>query len=145
MARRESTKHGPRLDDQLKDETRPLEQGAHVEARVEEERTKEGPADAESLPEIDGETALPRDPVLARRELSRHLRLGVFPAGRAELLVEAEQNDAPEAVLGLLRRLPANARFETVYEVWDALGGEMEPAAAETLHERGKHHRGGDA
>jgi len=36
MAERGSDKHGPRLDDDLHDDTRSLEQGAPVEARVEE-------------------------------------------------------------------------------------------------------------
>ena len=34
--RRETTKHGPRLDDALERETRSLEQGAPIEPRVEE-------------------------------------------------------------------------------------------------------------
>jgi Protein of unknown function (DUF2795) len=49
MAERGSDKHGPRLDDDLHDGTRSLEQGAPVETRVEEAREQEGPADREAL------------------------------------------------------------------------------------------------
>src|SRR5205814_771639 len=51
----------------------------------------------------------------ARTELSRHLRPSVFPAGRDQLLGEARENCAPEAVLALLARLPDGREFGTVY------------------------------
>jgi hypothetical protein len=137
---RESTKHGPKLDDALKNETRPLEQGASLESRVEESREAEGPGDFDR--DVDARTASPgalgSDSVEARRELSRHLRLSVFPAGRAELLAEAEEQDAPEPVLAVLRTLPNDAAFETVHEVWAALEGYDDPreaAAHEPLSE----------
>jgi Protein of unknown function (DUF2795) len=82
--------------------------------------------------------------VLARRELSRHLRPSVFPAERDALLDEADENDAPEPVLELLHRLPGGERFETVYEVWSALGGELESVEEAVLEERGRRHREGE-
>ena len=134
--RRESTTHGPRLDDELKRETRPLEQGSHMEERMREEREMEGAADDERRAELDGATGLPRDPTLARREVSRHLRLGAFPATRGELLREAEQNDAPQPVLDLLAKLPEGTRFGTMYEAWAALGGDLEPGEEDVLSDR---------
>jgi hypothetical protein len=129
---RESTKHGPKLDDALKHETRPLEQGAPLESRVQESREAEGPADLER--DVDARTAPPgalgSDSVEARRELSRHLRRSAFPTNRAGLLAEAEEQKAPEPVLGVLRSLPDDATFETVHEVWAAVEGYEDPREA---------------
>jgi Protein of unknown function (DUF2795) len=129
---RESTKHGPRMDDALKSETRSLEQGAPIEARVEEGREKEGPADADR--DVDVTTAPPgslgSDPVEARRELSRHLRMSVFPASRDELVAEAESQNAPSAVTAAVARLRPDETFATVHEVWAALEGEADPHEA---------------
>jgi hypothetical protein len=120
------------MDDALKDETRSLEQGAPIEARTREEREKEGPADSDR--DVDVHTAPPgalgSDPVEARRELSRHLRVSAFPAGREGLLAEAESQNAPEPVLAALRRLPADGEFSTVHEVWAALEGHSDVRAA---------------
>jgi hypothetical protein len=121
---RDSTKHGPRLDDALASETRPLEQGAPLESRAREDLEKEEPP------------AEPAEPVAARRELSRHLRRSVFPADRQTLVTEAENQNAPAAVLDALRRLPAEERFAPVHEVWAALQGftdVREAAAREPL------------
>ncbi len=131
---RESTKHGPRVDDGLKDETRSLEQGAPIESRSQESREQESPGELER--DVDARTAPPgalgSDPVEARRELSRHLRLSAFPTDRGGLLAEAADQNAPEPVLKALRSLPSEARFETVHEVWAALEGyaDLRDAAA---------------
>ncbi|HEY8777757.1 MAG: DUF2795 domain-containing protein [Actinomycetota bacterium] len=132
------TKHGPRLDDALKKETRPLEQGAPIEPRVHEDREKEPPGEYDR--DVDARTAPPgalgSDQVKARRELSRHLRRSVFPAARDALLAEAEAQNAPEPVLTALRSLPADLMFSTVHEIWAALEGHAdvrETAAHEPL------------
>jgi hypothetical protein len=137
---RESTKHGPRIDDALKGETRPLEQGAPLESRVHEHRESEPPGDFER--DVDSRTAPPgalgSDPVEARRELSRHLRLSAFPADRDALVAEAESQNAPEPVLATLRTLSPQQSFATVHEVWAALAGYddvREAAAHEPLTE----------
>jgi hypothetical protein len=109
---RDSTKHGPRLDDALAGETAPLERGAPQESRAREDLEKEDAFDVG----LDS-------PVEARRELSRHLRPSTFPADRDGLLAEAESQDAPDAVLSALRRLPAGTTFRTVHETWAALQG----------------------
>ena len=48
---RKSEKHNPRLDDEMKHETESLVRGAPVEARAEEFREQEGPADDEPTPQ----------------------------------------------------------------------------------------------
>jgi hypothetical protein len=135
---RESTKHGPRIDDALKGETRPLEQGAPLESRVHEDRESEPPGDFDR--DVDSRTAPPgslgSDPVEARRELSRHLRMTAFPADRDALVAEAESQNAPEPVLATLRTLSPDLSFATVHEVWAALVGyadAREAAAHEPL------------
>ena len=137
--RRISTTHGPRLDEQLKRETEPIEK-AGAEARSQSGREVEGVADDEPRAELDGAGDLADDAPLARRELSRHLRMTAFPAERDALVAEAEENDAPAAVLRFLRALPERRTFGTVYEVWDAGGGELEPGVHELLEERAHDH-----
>ena len=137
---RESTKHGPNLDDALKHETRSLEQGAPIEARSQESREAEGPGDADR--DVDAFTAPPgalgSHSIEARREISRHLRPSAFPADRAGLLAEAEEQNAPEPVLAALRTLPDGPVYQTAHEIWAALIGEHDPrdaAAKEPLSE----------
>jgi hypothetical protein len=129
---RDTTKHGARLDDALKAETRPIEQGAPVEPRTEEWREHEPAGDEDpavsARPNV--AAALGDDPVQARRELSRHLRLGAFPAERDALLEEAVSQHAPPAVVETLRKLPAGTEYATVHEVWAAVSGFDDPAEA---------------
>jgi hypothetical protein len=125
-----SSKHGPRLDDELARETAPLERsglGAHG-GHVEEWREQE------PVVEEDGTFDIPDDPVAARRELSRHLDLSAFPADRDALLANARDHRAPEDLLELLEALPRDTRFGTVHEAWSALGrtGALERAGVDT-------------
>jgi hypothetical protein len=113
--RRDSTKHGSRLDGQLEKETAPLVHGAPTEARAEEYREQEGAGDGEREPS--SRTAAPG---------ALGLRPSAFPADREGLLAEADANDAPEPVRDALRRLPADRDYGTAYDVWEALGGEVE-------------------
>jgi hypothetical protein len=111
---RRSGKHSPRLDEALEHESQPITQGDQHGARVEEFRETEEPT-LEEAGVLD-------DPVLARRELSRHLNPHVFPASREALLRNARENQASEQTLKLLEALPPGRSFETVHEVWNALG-----------------------
>jgi hypothetical protein len=124
---RGSTKHGPRLDEEMQRETEAMTRGAPVEPRTREEREHE-PVELEvSLAPGAGRSAADES-VMARRELSRHLDLHVFPATRDALLANAEAHDAPESVLAQLASLPADTRFGTVHQVWAALTGETDEA-----------------
>jgi len=132
MAERGSDRHGPRLDEELDRETRSLEQGAPVEARVEEAREQEGPADDQPTP--DGRltggrgtaASLDLDDAEARADLARFLTPSAFPADREALLADATGNQAPEVVMERLRALPAGRTYENVQDVWGALGGTVE-------------------
>jgi hypothetical protein len=124
---RNSTKHGPRLDEEMKTETEPLLRGAPDDPRAEEWREQEGDPDGERATSGRTRPAAPDfDDVAERSEISRHLRLSTFPAERDALLRDARENNAPEHVLGELSGLPAGKTYGTVFEVWEALGHQIE-------------------
>lgn len=135
---RESTKHGPQLDDELAREAGSLARGAPIEARVEEDREKEGPGEDDR--DVDARTGpagrLGADATEARRELSRHLRPSAFPADRDRLVAEAEETGAPAPVVEALRKLPAEAEFRTAHEVWIGLTDPAVAADRDALRER---------
>jgi hypothetical protein len=131
---RGSSKHGPRLDDEMAHEAIGHLQSGNAGSRVEEWRQPE-PAgedqpDARLIPAGDrpGGTPPGLDPndVEARSDLGRYLHRSVLPADAAVLRRNAESNNAPDKVLALLDRLPAGVEFETVSQVWEALGGTNE-------------------
>jgi hypothetical protein len=141
---RDSDRHSPRLDDELKRETESLVRGAPVESHAEEWREQEGSADGEREPSARTRAGgLDADEVAQRSNLSRHLRLSVFPAEREALLEEAAANNAPGPVLAELRRLPPDVTFGTVHEVWAALTGTMETVTGRPLrHSAGSPEQG---
>ena len=127
---RGSDKHSPRVDDQLDHETRSLQQGAPLESRVEEFREQEGPGDDQPTPEPrlnQGRTgSLDLDDAEARSDIARFLDPSAFPADREGLLANAEANNAPDLVLERLRALPGGRGYDSLPDVWAALGGTVE-------------------
>jgi hypothetical protein len=131
---RESTKHSPRLDEQLDHDTRSLQQGAAVEARAEEEREQEGEAGVGPTPDVllastGREPGLSHGQVEARSTLARWLRPSAFPADRGRLLSTARDEHAPERVIAALGRLPDGVVYPNLERVWEALGGPVERRA----------------
>lgn len=57
-----------------------------------------------------------------RSRLGRYIALSALPGDREGLRRSAEENGAPDDILAALDRLPPGARFQTVSEVWAALG-----------------------
>jgi hypothetical protein len=57
-----------------------------------------------------------------RAALAEVLGKEVWPADRDALVAKAEAVDAPDGVLGQLRRLPEGRQFENVQDVAEALG-----------------------
>ena len=131
---RGSDKHSPMVDEALKHDTASIWHGGPNESRSEEFREQEGPAEGEPTPdarirgggEIPG-TGLSLDDLNGRAELARYLEHRRFPARPDELAAHARERHAPDAVLALLERAPDQV-YETVSEVWVALGGRAEPA-----------------
>ncbi len=116
--------------------TEALTRGNPVEPRSEEWRMAEPPADGEPPVEAIAEFALPavpgtldEDERRRRSELAIALRPRVFPAQRDALVHLAMQDNAPQWILDALERLPVETRFDTVQEVWLALGGREESRA----------------
>ena len=128
---RGSDKHSAMLDEALKHETESIVRSAR-EARSDEAREQEGPAEGEPTPdsrihsggEIPG-VGLSLEDIEGRSELARYLEHRQFPAHPEELAAHAEQRHAPDAVVDQLRRAP-DRLYENVAEVWVALGGRTE-------------------
>jgi Protein of unknown function (DUF2795) len=130
---RGNTKHGPRLDEEMAHEVQGHLQGRGAGGRAQEWREPEPPGeDQPNLSWIPGGSRNERaggapgdmtpDDVEARSELGRYLDLSAFPGDRESLRRAAEENQAPDMVLEHLDRLPADRTFETVSQVWGALG-----------------------
>lgn len=122
MTERGSTQHSPRVDEELHKETESLLRGSPVEARAEEWRRMEPPADNEPLP--DAHVSV--DDVELRSLLAISLRPSAFPGDRARLLAVAEEEHAEDRILEWLGSLPATQTFPNVESVWEALGGTHE-------------------
>src|SRR5207302_5195189 len=109
-----ATSMPPRVDEELKHELRSIVQGSPVEARANEAREQEGPADGEPTPDalITGDRpsatpdALGHDEIETRAELARHIEPSVFPADRPTLIASARRSGAPDDILASLERLP---------------------------------------
>jgi hypothetical protein len=129
-----SSQHSPRVDDAMAKDVRPLLQGTPEEARSQEGRLQEGPAEGEHLsagsrPDDDlpmDEDELSAAEVERRSRLAQVLRPSAFPADRAALLASAEAEQAPAELLDMLRQLPPDGVFANVEAVWEALGGHHE-------------------
>lgn len=51
------------------------------------------------------------------------LRPSAFPADREKLMQVAWDQEAPEAILRLLQRLPEEGTWHSLEDVWDEAGG----------------------
>ena len=129
---RGSDKHSAMVDEALKHDTAAIVQGRVGEARVEEFREQEGAGEGELTPdapsrsreEIPG-VGLTLDDINGRSELARYLEHRQFPARPGELAAHARERHAPDAVVAQLEQAPDQV-YETVSEVWVALGGRAE-------------------
>jgi Protein of unknown function (DUF2795) len=139
MAERGSGKHGFRLDDEMSDEVEALVRSGR-EPRADEGRAMEGAADDEpmtdfrtaSTSEAPVPGALSREEAEERGFLADNLDLRIFPADREALIASAQAKFAPDRILERLRTLRAGQTFDTVAEVWEALGGRTEHRSSGT-------------
>ncbi|GAA2621394.1 hypothetical protein GCM10010399_60600 [Dactylosporangium fulvum] len=114
---RGNTKHGVALDDQMRYETEDLRQGGAWEGAV---NTAWAPGTPVGMS--------PRD-VEARSNLGRYIPKASLPGDRDDLIAGASELNAPDEVLATLERLPEGEVYETVNQVWAALGGRNEDPA----------------
>jgi hypothetical protein len=122
---RGSTKHGPVLDGEMANEVRGIVQGAGG-GRVEEFREPE-PA-GEDQPELGAPREGGAPPGMTYEEVEQRSRLGRYiprsslPGDREELVLGANTLNAPDDIIEQLAGLPEGERYQTVNEIWAALG-----------------------
>lgn len=124
-----STKHSPRLDEDLEHEVEGMVRAGRA-TRAEEWRDVE--PSAEGDPDVDLDPAgtlvggtpagIYPDAVVARAELARWLVRHDFPNDRAGLIEAARGRFAPDDVIAELERLPEGQSFERIGDVVRALG-----------------------
>jgi hypothetical protein len=133
MSQQQSDKHGPLEDDKLKAQTEGMVRSGHS-TRAEEwrdpEPSGEDEPDVDLIPNADGSAGAGMDmsagDVEGRSELARYLGIAAFPGNRQILVDVASDNNAPDAVLNTLQRLPDGREYQNVTEVWESLGGATE-------------------
>jgi Protein of unknown function (DUF2795) len=129
FASERSTKHSPRVDDELEHEMQGMLKGEHS-TRAEEWREVE-PA-AEGDPDVDAAPSgtlvggtpvgMTPDAVESRAELARWLDRADFPSSGPDLVEAARAHQAPDAVIAELQKLPGGESYERVGDVVRALG-----------------------
>jgi len=124
-----STKHSPRVDENLEHE---LQGTLRAERSTRSEEWREVEPQAEGDPDVDADPAgtltggtpvgMTPDAVVARAELARWLTRAPFPGSRSDLIEAARGHQAPDAVVAELERLPEGETFERIGDVVRALG-----------------------
>ena len=122
---RESTKHSPRLDEQLEHETGPLRQAGHA-AHSEEWRQAE-PVDEphETYPpgqEPGMPAGLTPEDAERRSEIARFLQPGRLPATGEQIRGQLAAAGAPDDVLAAADRLDARREYASAGDVARAVG-----------------------
>jgi hypothetical protein len=124
-----STKHSPRVDEELEHELQGVLKGGHS-TRAEEWRDVEPSAEGE--PDVDADPSgtlvggtpvgMGPDDVESRAELARWLDRADFPSTGQALAEAARDHRAPDAVVAELERLPQGDSYERIGDVVRALG-----------------------
>jgi hypothetical protein len=126
---RGSSKHSPRVDEQMAQEVHGTVQGI-AGSRAEEWKMAE--PSGEDQPQVsvvpDEETARGEVTGVGSRsgeEFSRfgsYIGMSAVPGDREALLKSARDLEAPDDVVEALHRLPPNTIYRNLAEVWHALG-----------------------
>jgi hypothetical protein len=130
---RGNSKHGPRLDDEMEHEVRGILQGL-VDNRVEEWRDPEPPGEDQpnttraphGFERAGAPYGMTPEEVDTRSRIGRYIPLSALPGDRDDLLAAADEMEAPDDVIDQLAALPPDQMFETINQVWAALGGHNE-------------------
>ena len=127
---RGSSKHSPRLDEQMEHEVEGM-MPAERPTRAEEWKEAEPAGEDQAAPGRLGEPAdrqpgtppgMTTEDVELRSELAEHLPRSVFPADESALLAPLVDSTAPERLPQLVRQLPTGRTYDNVGEVARALG-----------------------
>jgi len=126
---RGNSKHGTRLDEQMEGEVRGVVQGG-VDPRAEEwhqaEPSGEDQPNTSRTPNGADRAGAP--PGMTPAEVARRSNFGRFipmdalPGNRDMIIEGARRLNAPDEITDELERLPADREFETVSQIWAALG-----------------------
>jgi hypothetical protein len=124
---RGSSKHSPRVDEQMSQEVLGTVQGV-AGGRAEEWKMAEpsGEDQPESTRALEAESA--ND--LSR--FGRYIGMSAMPGDRVALRRSAETLEAPDDILADLDTLPEGVVFRTVTEIWAALGRGVAERAPQT-------------
>ncbi len=129
FASERSTKHSPRIDEELEHETQGMmkaERATRAEEWREVEPQAEGDPDIDRAPDgaLVGGTpvGMDADAVSARAELARWLDRADFPSTGPQLVEAARDHRAPDVVVSELERLPEGENYERIGDVVRALG-----------------------
>jgi len=109
VSHQQADKHGPAIDEQLKNPRRQVSAGTRHGDRAED-------------PTLPPEAA---DAVALRSELARFLSPAAFPGTAHDLLVTARDNNATDDIQRLLQQAPDRV-YRTVEEVFEAVHGPMD-------------------
>ncbi|MEU6202782.1 DUF2795 domain-containing protein [Micromonospora musae] len=132
---RGNSKHGPRIDEQMSQEVSGLVQGPGTGgSRVDESRVPEpaGEDQPEATTAPAGELRSGAPKGMSSQDVERRSRFGRFitmsalPGDRETLVANARDNDAPDDIIAALQTLPDGIRYQTISEVWAALGNKNE-------------------
>ncbi len=126
---RQSTKHGPVMDDNLAHEVDGLVRAGR-DTRTEEWRSAEPPGEDQpqvslmpDLPAVDRGGGATTAAVEARSELARWFDRHDFPARPAQLVHGLRNRNAPDQLVETLLALPKREQYNTVGDLWRALHG----------------------
>jgi hypothetical protein len=114
---RGSSKHSPRLDDEMSQEIRGTVQGIN-DGRAEEWREAEPPGEDQP----DAAEILDDSVNEEFSRFGRYIGRSAMPGDKDALKRSAENLDAPDDVLAALERLPADVAYPNVHEIWEAVG-----------------------
>jgi hypothetical protein len=128
---RESSKHGPRVDEEMAREARGLTEGAPTSGRAEESRDSEPSGDDQPSATIAPDSETDQSDHDALSHFASYLRRSAFPASAQALLVEAQTNNAPDDVIDALGQIPTDTQYRNPSEVWAAVTGEPVPRSDE--------------
>jgi hypothetical protein len=126
---RGSSKHNPRVDEQLAEEVQGTVHGV-AGSRAEEwkmaEPSGEDQPETTVAPDFDYGSGEPAGVGNAQAErfsrFASYIGRSAFPGDREALLRSAADLDAPDDVVEALGRLPGGTRYQNAADVWNALG-----------------------
>src|SRR5581483_7652653 len=119
---RQSKKHNPRLDDEMKREVAPFLTNEQADSRADDGRVQEdAPAFVVSRNDpFPGGERLTQEELELRHDLTRYIERHIFPAEREDIVASARRRHAPPEVISRLEKLPPGF-YNGFPDVWDAL------------------------